>query len=1313
MKKRRGIVIASSILLAVAVVATVFERNTTKQFTAYEKYALEKIERKKNGEAKADAPEMMGIIARELRTKLGESQPGYGPNQIMEEYLKAKSRAASARRGRTANDEFDFIERGPANVAGRTRGFLIDPDDETGQTWFAGSASGGIWKTSDGGTNWEFISGDIPNLGTNTLAMAASNTQVIYAGTGEHFTNDVDGAGLFKSTDKGVTWTQVASPADFSDFKNVSRIIVNPDDENELVVTSRNSLWASTFQAAIYKSTDGGTTWTRTRSSTSQRYDDIDYDPTDFNTMYVAVQGFGVIKSTDGGETWADANTGMNPSGRVEITVSPVNTDRLWASVQGGVSGTGSDLYVSDDGAASWQIAINPAGNEDFLGGQGWYDNIITAHPFDENIVYVGGVNTFKFELTGSATSTRSLETSQGGTEAFMSYINFGGDYLGGGLSVEAPDEDLRSIEIRFGVGTQKAHRFTVDGRGPGVPDSDYQYEEYVDVPFQVWDTENNVQLMAAFRDQQEDGAWNLIESNTSGAEADHSREYLFIYNVEYSESPDASIGQNGGVGNDRIYFFWPILTAGATFNADDLPVSTLSVELVDLAGQERTTDIVSDAYGQFDGTNSFPQSTRTAGLHPDQHNIVIGDIDEANQTFRLYITNDGGVYESVSTTDPGPNDGDFEYVSYGYNTTQFYGADKAPGEYRFVGGMQDNGTWYHAAGTEGSASAESTFGWGGDGFESLWHGSDVNKLIGGSQFNRFAKSTNGGVNWVESATGYTDNGPFITRLSHNKRRPDVLFTVGSQGVWKSENFGDSWSICGMPDDSQWVFSNSTDVEVSVLNPDIIWAGTYLASSGRPYVSTDGGETFNPVNNDGFVMGGSSGIATHPTQENTAYLLFSFADDHKVLKTEDLGQTWEDISGFDGTGDRGFPDVAVNCLFVFPTNPNRIWVGSEIGIIESMDGGDSWNLLESNMPAVNVFDFKLVENTLVLATYGRGIWSVDIENFVPPGAQTVYTSPDGMLNFTLNFEEEFESTEIYLDETLIGTLEANSLGSITESFPNQGFNGTAQLSLVGSINGAIAASVSDVFVIETNEIANSYGTNFDEGEEDYIGEGFSLANVVGYSDALHSEHPYAGGSEYYYYLRTPITVSSSNSTLFYQDIALVNSTDFVAVEASNDGLNWVALETPYNASLYSDWENQLDATVPSSWIYKDHEIDLTDSFNAGDDILIRFVLSSAVESSAYGWQVDNLYIQEEPVLGVTGSSQIMVYPSVVKSGESVNLITESTSKDQVVIFDSRGNAIHAIENKGESLATWNTQGAKPGVYFVRNSGKLLGKVIIK
>lgn len=1322
MTGKQTILTILSIVLLVTVVTliklsiSIHEEN--RPLTNYEKYLIEKKERKRQGQVKADRPDLHALIQRELRTKEGDAGPSYGPNQVVEEFKKAKSRSKllSAR-----TESLDFIERGPGNVAGRTRALLVDPDDETNQTWLAGSASGGIWKTTNGGAQWTFVSEDIPNLGTNTLAMSPANPQVIYAGTGEHFTNDIDGSGLFKSTDKGQSWTQIADPSVYPDFKNISRIVVDPADENTVIVTSRNTVWGSGLQAAIYKTTDGGTNWTQLRSSTTERYDDIAVSPTDFNTLYVAIDEIGVIKSTDGGANWTDSSNGLLPEGRIEIAISPVNANRLWASVQGGLSGNGSDLYVSSDAGANWTIAVNSDGltNQDFLGGQGWYDNVATAHPFDEDIVYVGGVNLWKFELgTGTVSDVVSVSVTENGSETFMDFINHEGEYFNGQLELGTVDRaDLLSIELRFGAGTQKAHRFTVGNQGPGVDFSDYIYEDYVDVPFQVWDIDNDQQLMVSFRDQQDDGEWNLIATNTGGDPSTHSREYLLFHNIAYSGTADINIAQNGGTEEGQMFFVWPVLKSGATFDKNNLPSSDLAVDISSVSGLERITKNVSDAYGEFSGSNSFgSQGTRSSGIHPDQHNIIMTELDAGTQTFRYFVTNDGGVYQSISSTDPGAADNAFTYVSDGYNTTQFYGADKAPGEDRYIGGMQDNGTWYHPSGITGAANQSATFGIGGDGFEALWHSEDIDKILGGSQFNNFAKTTNGGLTWQSATGGFNDDGPFITRLAHHKSMPDRVFTVGELGVWRSTSFGGGWVASTMNDPGLWSFNNSADVEVSYANPDVVWAGGALSSSTRLAVSTDGGVTFNAVENyDVFNMGSVSGIGTHPSDDKVAFALFSFSGSPKVLKTTDRGETWTDISGFDGSGDRGFPDVAINTIFVFPTDENKIWVGSEIGIVESLDGGASWNLLDSNLPNVNVYDFKLVDNQLVIATYGRGIWSVEVAGILlQPSLQSAFMSPDGDLNFTIDFKSIFDSTLVYLDDVLIGTIYDNDLGELAQKLEKGSSDGDAVLRLDLYSEGEKFSSVeSSVFVFQTDEPSDKFATDFGDATANFTGTDFDFLTTGSFdNEAMHSPHPYPIDEELITYLRTPIVVSETDDSFFYRDVAIVepgqsgavfpnfNFNDYVVVEATNNGTIWTPLEDGYDASLHDDWErvyeNDQDGT---SGLMKPHLINLRDHFDAGETILVRFRLFSNASDAGHGWVVDDLFIQEERPLGTNEfESQLIVYPNPVQDVASLQLSGELSNS--IMVFDVQGRQVDEISISQGDIQ-WRPQHLSTGLYILK------------
>ena len=151
-------------------------------------------------------------------------------------------------------------------------------------------------------------------------------------------------------------------------------------------------------------------------------------------------------------------------------------------------------------------------------------------------------------------------------------------------------------------------------------------------------------------------------------------------------------------------------------------------------------------------------------------------------------------------------------------------------------------------------------------------------------------------------------------------------------------------------------------------------------------MSKNGGLTFDPVGWSSVAPSGIiSGLATHPDEAGTAYVLYSVSGSPKVLRTTDYGETWEDLSGFEGPGDtstNGFPNVAVYDLLVIPHSPNILWAGTEIGIFHSQDHGETWQYSDNGFPALSVWQFALVDGQIVVATHGRGIWTVDADEVV-------------------------------------------------------------------------------------------------------------------------------------------------------------------------------------------------------------------------------------------------------------------------------------------------------------------------------------------
>ena len=115
-----------------------------------------------------------------------------------------------------------------------------------------------------------------------------------------------------------------------------------------------------------------------------------------------------------------------------------------------------------------------------------------------------------------------------------------------------------------------------------------------------------------------------------------------------------------------------------------------------------------------------------------------------------------------------------FEFVSTGFNTTQFYSADKMPGEDRYIGGMQDQGTYLSPEGSSSNASSAYRFVIGGDGFEALWNNRNPQKVIGSQYYNGFYSSSDGGQTWRDATNGIGDDGPFLSRLASSRSYPDL-----------------------------------------------------------------------------------------------------------------------------------------------------------------------------------------------------------------------------------------------------------------------------------------------------------------------------------------------------------------------------------------------------------------------------------------------------------------------------------------------------------------------------------------------------------
>lgn len=1258
-------------------------------------------------EKRTDKPDKFLEYHRGIRTRADESSPGYPLNYKWKELRKARVNQLSRQRGgRTkSNGVLEWKERGPGNVPGRIRALFAVPTDGSNNTWLAGAATGGIWRTTDGGNTWSERSADFPALPISSFASDNAGS-VIYAGTGEFVSSvySAMGNGIYKSSDNGVNWVQLSGSANNADFSIVTRIVVHPSNANVILATTVPSNLTQGKTSAIMRSTDGGASWTKVQE-TNGAFEQIIATPGNFATMYAAEKGVGVWKSTDAGMTWNLSNSGMKPSagGRSEIAISPVNPSRIFVSTEGTLSGTESDLYMSSDAGNTWSLVdVNFAGSTiDFFEGQGFYDNTILAHPFIENEVYFGGVSLFKTTIGSTTTSTSFFQIEEDNTD-FIFLQSFSNATEDGGRLSAGGSHNNATVEIRFGPGqSQKAHRFEVpQGSTSGVPVTSYSYKDYVNVPFEVWDVSTNRQLMVSFRDQSANSKFDLVPQDLASAAAFQSREYLYIHNISYNNStPSPSVTTNGGQESSLMYTIFPALATGETWNENSLPTSKLIIKRITVQKFSATTVTVADGRGSFDDKNTVDQVNLELGVHPDHHCIVPLITNQTAKTFRLIIGNDGGVFVSKTSTSPGTTQGDWSFKGLGLNTSQFYGADKKPGEEQYFGGMQDNGTRISQAKINASSTTPYGFAISGDGFEVLWNSKNPNLMLGSVYFADISRSTNGGVSWQKSTSGFTPaqaEFPFVTKLANSKDFPDRVFTVGTQGVYRSENFGSSWTLS--PIDEKFVIGSPgfLDVEVSRANADIVWAGSGMNNTPplrSLHVSLDGGKTFSAVNNyTQTPLGGLTRLASHPTQPNTAYAIFSFSDSPKILRTTNLGQSWEDITGF-GLNDEssnGFPDVAVYCLYVRPDNPNILWAGTEIGIVESQDNGATWGIV-SDFINVSVFDMKGQDNEVVIATHGRGIWSAIVtqrqEAIPSPQILAAGTAPDKTFALRIQNDVFFDSLAIYNNTTRLLAIKNASSATRDVTIPNLP-TGPKELRVYGYVGTAphqsmvVSATHHDLLASK-----GSYSTYFTT-ISDLAVSGLTLQNFSnappGQRKTLHTDHSYSTDTRYEVFVRTPVTVSASIPTLFYSDIAVTEpDNDFIFVEATRNGLDWMPLTQKYDAAFAGDTEGKwltayLAKTVGTVPMFLHHEIDISKTFGVGDLLLFRFRMQSSKETTAWGWALSYISIQVPPV-GTEVSydkSLFSVYPNPSRGPLTVSLELTSPSDVGVKVVDLFGKVAY-------------------------------------
>ena len=272
--------------------------------------------------------------------------------------------------------------------------------------YYFGSTGGGIWKTTNGGRQWENISDGYFGGSIGAIAVSKSDANVMYVGGGEKTVrgNVSSGYGMWKTEDAGKTWMASGLPKS----RHIPRIAIHPTNHNIVYAGVMGNLYKPTQERGVYKSTDGGKTWKKTLFSNEHAgVVDLIMDPTNPRILYASTwrinrtpyslnsggDGSALWKSSDSGETWAEISTKKGfPEGTlgiIGVTVSPLNNQRVWAIIENKEKG---GLYRSDDGGETW----SQVNSERKLRQRAWYYTRVYADTEDVNTVYVLNVRYHK-----------------------------------------------------------------------------------------------------------------------------------------------------------------------------------------------------------------------------------------------------------------------------------------------------------------------------------------------------------------------------------------------------------------------------------------------------------------------------------------------------------------------------------------------------------------------------------------------------------------------------------------------------------------------------------------------------------------------------------------------------------------------------------------------------------------------------------------------------------------------------------------------------------------------------------------------------
>jgi hypothetical protein len=696
-----------------------------------------------------------------------------------------------------------------------------------------------------------------------------------------------------------------------------------------------NTMYAGGVDGGVWKSTNGGLNWSTNTdlALTNLAVTTLAFQPGNSNVIYAgtgeglgngdAIRGAGIFKSVDAGATWIQLASTDTPDFHYvgKILVSPRNPQRVWAATRTGV-------WRSLNGGSTWtNTLISPS-------------NGCTDMAIQERRA-IGFVFASCGRSSGQGTIWRALDSDSGTWTSVMSLPGQGRSSI-----AVAPSNE----SIIYVVAAQRTA--FVPGAGPGLGGLHGVYRSV-----------NNGTTFTTQR------RGDVAFANTQAK-----------INQLLLSNPIIALLSECGQGTSSL------LNQGWYDNV--VAVDPLDSEKVWVGGIDMWR---SDNGGVDWGAASywwFTKGVDSQYSHADRHAIVFHPNYNGSSNKIVYFGHDGGVDRIDDARAPvnttlaqlcgAPVAGSTVWTdrSSGYVTTQFYHGTPYPAADRYFGGLQDNGTMRGTAPGLGWTSLR-----GGDGgYTALDTRNDFNPnndvLFLENTGNSLQKSVDGGANFNPANIGLAGLGfQFIAPFEMNQGNKQHIWTGGFD-IWFSADQAGTWTR--MTDESGTCgFGAVSAIAAHPLDPNRVLVGM---SDGCFHYNTD---AQTPVaglwpGGDQIANGVISSMAWDPNNLEVAYATVSIFDNDTVLKTEDHGQTWTPMMG---TGLTALPRIPARSVVVNPADSNQVFVGTDLGVFTSVDGGASWYRENTGFANVSVNSLRINANPpykLFAFTHGRGAWVTDL-----------------------------------------------------------------------------------------------------------------------------------------------------------------------------------------------------------------------------------------------------------------------------------------------------------------------------------------------